>query len=55
MSFLRANPQVAALVVISLVLGLGTFLIVVFGLVSSGSSTPTGEPDGVVALLAALV
>jgi hypothetical protein len=50
-NFFRANPQVLVLLVISLVLGLGAFLAVVFGLVSSGSVTTNGEPSGVIALL----
>jgi hypothetical protein len=54
MDFFRKNPQVLALVVICLVLGIGTFLIVVFGLISSGSTKITGEPSGVVALLRTL-
>ena len=53
-NFFRANPQVLVLLVISLVLGLGTFLAVIFGLLSSGSVTTNGEPSGVVGLLAAL-
>ena len=53
--FLRANPQVLILIIICLVLGLGTFLAVVFGLISSGSSTTDGEPSGVVMALAASV
>lgn len=44
--FFRANPQVFALVVVCLVLGLGTFLIVMFGLISAGSTTTTGQPEG---------
>ena len=51
-NFFRANPQVLVLLVISLVLGLGTFLAVIFGLLSAGSVTTNGEPSGVVALLA---
>jgi hypothetical protein len=51
--FFRANPQVLVLLVICLVLGIGTFLAVVFGLVSSGSSTPSGEPSGALQLLRA--
>lgn len=47
-SFFRANPQVLALLVICLVLGLGTFLAVVFGLLAAGSDTTDGEPSGVV-------
>jgi hypothetical protein len=52
--FFRANPQVLVLVIICLVLGLGTFLAVVFGLLSAGSSKTTGEPGGVIALVGAL-
>jgi hypothetical protein len=43
--FFRENPQVFVLLVICLVLGLGTFLAVVFGLIASGSTTTTGEPS----------
>ena len=49
--FFRANPQVLALLLICLILGLGTFLAVMFGLISSGSTTTSGEPEGVIALL----
>lgn len=48
-NFLRANPQVLALLVICLVLGLGTFLAVMFGLISAGSTTTNGEPTGLIA------
>jgi hypothetical protein len=51
--FLRSNPQVLILVVICVVLGLGTFLAVVFGLITSGSTTTTGEPGGSITLLRA--
>ena len=46
MAFLRRNPQVLVLLIICLVLGLGTFLAVVLGLVSAGSTKVTGEPVG---------
>jgi hypothetical protein len=49
-NFLRDNPQVLVLLLICLVLGVGTFLAVVFGLVSSGSGTTSGEPSGSIAL-----
>jgi hypothetical protein len=52
--FFRANPQVLVLLVICVVLGLGTFLAVVFGLIAAGSSTTSGEPSGVVLALLAL-
>lgn len=34
--------------IICLVLGLGTFLAVLFGLVTAGSDQTTGEPSGVI-------
>jgi hypothetical protein len=52
--YLRANPQVFVLVVICLVLGLGTFIVVLIALITSGSKT-TGEPSGVITLLGALL
>jgi hypothetical protein len=52
--FLRANPQVLVLVIVCLVLGLGTFLAVVFGLLSAGSTKGTGEPSGVIVALSVL-
>jgi hypothetical protein len=48
-AFFRANPQVFVLFVICLVLGLGAFLAVIFGLLTAGSSTTTGEPSGLIA------
>ncbi|MBV9465810.1 MAG: hypothetical protein JO169_06825 [Solirubrobacterales bacterium] len=48
---MKANPQVLVLLVICVVLGLGTFLAVIFGLLTAGSSTTNGEPSGVVSLL----
>jgi len=44
--FLRANPQVLVLLVICLVLGIGTFLAVIFGLVTAPTDQTTGEPSG---------
>lgn len=46
--FLRANPQVFLLVVISLVLGIGTFLAVIFGLITAPTDQTTGEPSGAI-------
>lgn len=46
--FFRANPQVFVLLLICLVLGLGTFLAVLFGLITAGQSTTSGEPSGAV-------
>jgi hypothetical protein len=52
-NFLRKNPQVLVLLVICLVLGLGTFLIVLFGVITSSPGTDTGEPSGSITLLVA--
>jgi hypothetical protein len=52
--FFRANPQVFVLAVICVVLGLGTFIAVLIAIAGSGAGTPTGEPSGVIAPLAAL-
>jgi hypothetical protein len=52
--FFRANPQVLVLLVICVVLGLGTFLAVVFGLVSAGSTQVSGEPSGMIQALGLL-
>ena len=54
-AFFRANPQVLVLVIVCLVLGLGTFLAVVFGLLTAGSTKSTGEPGGVIAVLQLLL
>ncbi len=48
MSFLRANPQVLVLLIVCLVLGLGTFLVVLFGLVTASPGTQSGEPSGAI-------
>jgi hypothetical protein len=53
-AFLRANPQVLVLLIICLVLGLGTFLAVVLGLIAAGSDKTTGEPGGVIVALQVL-
>ena len=47
-AFFRKNPQVFVLFVICLVLGVATFLAVVIGLISSGSTKITGEPSGAI-------
>jgi hypothetical protein len=54
-AFFRANPQVLVLLIVCLVLGLGTFLAVVFGLITAGSTRVTGEPSGVIAALSFLL
>lgn len=46
--FFRDNPQVLVLLIICLVLGIGTFLAVVFGLIDAGSLKSTGEPSGLI-------
>lgn len=47
-SFFRANPQAFVLLIVCLVLGLGTFLAVLFGLVTAHSDQTTGEPSGAI-------
>ena len=54
-AYLRANPQVFVLVVICIVLGFGTFLAVVLGLLTAGSGQTTGEPSGAVMRAYALI
>lgn len=46
--FFRSNPQALVLLIICLVLGLGTFLVVVISLAtsSSGGGHLTGDPGG---------
>ena len=46
--FFRANPQALALLLVCLILGLGTFLIVMFGILNAGSTTTDGEPSGLI-------
>jgi hypothetical protein len=45
LDYLRANPQVAILLFVCVVLGIGTFIVVMISLVSSGGQG-TGDPDG---------
>ena len=47
-NFLRTNPQAAVLLLVCIVLGLGTFLVVIIALATSGSTTTDGEPSGTV-------
>ena len=54
-AFFRANPQVLVLAVVCLVLGIGTFIVVILGLLASGSTTTNGEPSGVVWALTSLL
>jgi ABC-type phosphate/phosphonate transport system permease subunit len=53
--FLRANPQVLILLIICLVLGIGTFVVVLFGIASSGSTTTNGYPSDAILGLQALL
>ncbi len=52
-TFFRENPQVLVLLILCLVLGIGTFLVVVLGLITSGGGSNPGEPVGTVLRLAA--
>jgi hypothetical protein len=53
--YLRSNPQVLVLLIVCVVLGLGTFLVVIIALITSGSTKTTGEPSGAITLLSALL
>ena len=55
MAFLRKNPQVFVLLMICLVLGIATFLAVLVGLLSSGSTRVNGEPSGLILAALSLV
>jgi hypothetical protein len=48
--YFRANPQVFILFMVCVVLGLGTFIAVLIALVQTGTTTPSGEPSGVIAI-----
>lgn len=52
-NFFRENPQAFVLLLICVILGLGTFLAVVFGLITAGSTKTNGEPSGVISVLGA--
>ena len=54
-NYFRANPQVFILFLVCVVLGLGTFIAVLVALVQSGTTTPTGEPSGVIVLAGSLL
>lgn len=47
-TFLRENPQVLILLIICVMLGLGTFVVVLLGVASSGSTTTNGYPQDVI-------
>ena len=54
--FLRANPQAAILLAICIVLGLGTVIVLMISLVSSGAAPASSSSDaGVVTLFHVLV
>jgi hypothetical protein len=51
-NFFRRNPQVLALLIICLVLGIGAFIAVLIGIGSSGTQNGPAYPSGTVALIA---
>jgi hypothetical protein len=53
--FFRNNPQALVLLIITVVLGLGTFIAVIIALASAGSTTTDGEPSDALWLLHAAV
>lgn len=44
--FFKENPQVLILLIITVVLGVGTFIAVIVGLAGAGTGQATGEPSG---------
>ena len=48
--FFKENPQALLLLVISLVLGIGTFVAIIVALILSGSTTTDGEPSDLILL-----
>lgn len=53
-SFFRANPQALVLLLICLILGIGTFVAVLFALAGDGNGSPNGAVDGVIAIAGAI-
>jgi len=53
--FFRANPQAFILLLICVILGLGTFVAVLFGIASSGSTQTNGYPSDVILGMHALL
>lgn len=53
--FFRENPQVLILLIICVVLGVGTFLAVILGVIGAGSLKTTGEPSGLIVAAQALM
>lgn len=47
-AFFKANPQALVLLIICVVLGIGTFVAVLFGVASSGSTTTNGYSSGAI-------
>jgi hypothetical protein len=54
-TFLRKNPQVLVLLIVCLVLGLGTFLAVLFGIIEASPGTNSGEPSGAIWIVSAVL
>jgi len=53
--FFRHNPQALILLIITVVLGVGTFVAVIIALATTGSSTTDGEPSDLIWMLHAAV
>ncbi|MHB8659031.1 MAG: hypothetical protein ACYC91_13935 [Solirubrobacteraceae bacterium] len=53
--FFRSNPQALVLLIVCLVLGIGTFLAVLFSIAGSAGNQASGEPSGSVQMLRALI
>ncbi len=53
-TFFRENPQALVLLIITLVLGIGTFVAVLIALAGAGNGTPSGEPSDAVRVIHAM-
>jgi len=53
--FLRANPQAAILLAICLILGLGTLIAVLFGVLATGPTASSSNNDAGVVMLFGLL
>jgi len=49
-AFFKENPQALLLLIISVVLGVGTFVMVIVALILSGSTKTDGEPSDAILL-----
>lgn len=53
--FFKANPQALVLLIITVVLGIGTFVAVLVSLAQNSNGTVNGEPSGLIMLASHLI